>query len=175
MKLKILDVGCGIDPEGDVNIDVENVKVEYNCRPQNFIVASATQLPFKDKSFELVKCHDVIEHLEDEEILATLAEIKRVADRAVVKVPNAYFIPGAWKYSWSSLGTDYRRIMRRFPHRQIFDEPMLRDALKMVFKRVRIRGWGCWIAIPGLQRVLRLLSPLIPFLGQLLVAHCECE
>ncbi len=175
MIYKVLDVGCGIDPEGDVNIDIEDVKSEYGHQPKNFIVASSTHLPFKDKSFEMVKCHDLIEHLDDEDIIATLEEIRRVADRAIVKVPNAYFIPGAWKYSWSSLRTNYRRIMRKFPHLQVFDELMLRDALELVFKRVRIRGWGCWIAIPGLHRLLRLLSPLVPFLGQVLVAHCECE
>jgi SAM-dependent methyltransferase len=175
MEFEVLDIGCGIDPEGDVNVDIENVFTEYGRRPRNFIVATSSRLPFKDKAFRLVKCHDLIEHLDDEEIIATLEEIKRVSDRAVIKVPNAYFIPGAWKYSWSSLRTDYRAMMRKFPHRQLFDEPMLKDALELVFPRVKIRGWGCWIAIPGLQSLLRLLAPVVPFLGQLLVAHCECE
>ncbi len=175
MKFGILDVACGIDPEGDVNIDIVNVVEEYGHRPGRFIVAAAQHLPFRDKSFEEARCNDLIEHLEDEEIAAVLNELNRVADRVVIKVPNAYFIPGSWKYSWTTLNTDYRKMMRQFPHKQIFDYMMLRGALEPVFKKVTVRGWGCWIDIPVLRRILALLSPVVPFLSQLLIARCESK
>lgn len=175
MKFKILDVACGIDPEGDVNIDITNVSEAFAFKPANFIVASAAHLPFKNKTFETVTCNDLIEHLEDEEIMATLKEIKRVANRAIFKVPNAYFTPSAWKYSWTILETHYRQVMRRFPHKQIFDETMLKGTLGLVFKHVEVKGWGCWIDIPVLRKILALFSPRIPFLGQMLIAYCENE
>ena len=175
MKFKILDVGCGIDPEGEVNIDITNVVEEYGNRPPRFIIASACSLPFKDKSFIEARCNDLIEHLEDEEIIAVLKELNRVADRVIIKIPNAYFIPGSWKYSWTTLNTDYRRIMRNFPHKQVFDTMMLREALEPIFKKVSIRGWGCWIDIPVLKRILAFISPVVPFLSQVLIAYCESK
>lgn len=54
-----LDIGCGEYGEGGVNIDVY-----FPAKPQkNFILASAELLPFKDKSFDIVKSSYVIEHL----------------------------------------------------------------------------------------------------------------
>lgn len=54
-----LDIGCGINGEGIVNLDVY---IPSNI-PRNFILGSAEFLPFKDKSFEIVKSSYVIEHL----------------------------------------------------------------------------------------------------------------
>lgn len=174
MKYDTLDIGCGVDPQGDVNIDIENVCQTYGYRaPRNFIVASARHLPFRDKTFKRVIANHLLEHMEDGEIIATLKEIRRVADEAKFVVPNAYCIPMSWKYSWTSLGTNYRKLMLKYPHKQIFDEIMLRDALQLFFGKVRIEGEGTWIAIRPLDKLLAKLSKRIPFLGEVLVAHCK--
>lgn len=68
-----LDVGCGDEPRGDVNIDVylfENPEldqtkirfVDVKSIP-NFIRADSLHLPFRDKSFSKVFCYHVIEHV----------------------------------------------------------------------------------------------------------------
>lgn len=54
----ILDVGCGDDYNGDVNVDV----YVPNPIPPNFVLASAEKLPFKDSSFVTVRSAYVIEH-----------------------------------------------------------------------------------------------------------------
>lgn len=54
----ILDVGCGDIAKGDVNIDIYVPKP----LPQNFVLASAELLPFKDNSFDTVRSAYVIEH-----------------------------------------------------------------------------------------------------------------
>ncbi|MDP8261812.1 MAG: hypothetical protein P9M13_00735 [Candidatus Ancaeobacter aquaticus] len=53
-----LDIGCGENAQGEVNIDVYVPKII----PNNFIVASAEYLPFKDNVFPSVKSSYVIEH-----------------------------------------------------------------------------------------------------------------
>ncbi len=168
-----LDVGCGIDAVGDVNVDIENVFEQYRYKPGNFLVASAMKLPFKEKSFQHANVGELLEHLDDGDILLLLEEVERVTEKATFTVPNAYFIPGAWKYSWTSIGTEYREIMRKYPHIQVFDRMMLEDLLKLFYKKVRIYGKGTWIDIWPINKLLALMARYIPFLAQTLVAHCE--
>jgi len=58
--LKILDVGCGDVPKGDVNLDVF-----FYVKCENFIIAEAHHLPFKDGVFEKVYSKHCLEHLEN--------------------------------------------------------------------------------------------------------------
>jgi hypothetical protein len=57
----ILDVGCGENAKGNVNID------QYVPKkiPANFILCSAEKLPFREASFGCVRNSYVIEHLLD--------------------------------------------------------------------------------------------------------------
>ena len=56
----ILDVGCGYDPKGDVNIDIgdsghqdgRNKVIKYSPI-RNFLFSDASLLPFKDNSFDV--------------------------------------------------------------------------------------------------------------------------
>jgi len=57
-KSIVLDVGCGDDARGDVNVDVYIPKP----LPPNFLLASAELLPFKDNTFDIVRSAYVIEH-----------------------------------------------------------------------------------------------------------------
>jgi len=54
-----LDVGCGEDAEGMINMDVYFPKQ----MPKNFLIGSAEYLPFVDDSIDIVKSSYVIEHL----------------------------------------------------------------------------------------------------------------
>jgi ubiquinone/menaquinone biosynthesis C-methylase UbiE len=59
MENLTLDIGCGENAKGDINID--------QCIPKkippNFIACSAENLPFKEASFACVRSSYVIEHL----------------------------------------------------------------------------------------------------------------
>jgi len=57
--LKVLDVGCGNEPKGDVNLDLF-----FYVKCQNFIIAEAHHLPFKNDTFEKVYCKHCLEHFE---------------------------------------------------------------------------------------------------------------
>jgi len=61
---------------------------------ENFtaVVGDATQLPFKDKEFDLVFSNSVIEHLFTKENQLKMAnEIRRVGNNYFIQTPNLYF------------------------------------------------------------------------------------
>ena len=69
-----LDVGCGTNPQGDVNIDVSIERTPYRkaegysseIQPQkikNFILADAEHLPLRSNTFNEVLCDSTLEHL----------------------------------------------------------------------------------------------------------------
>ena len=88
-----LDVGCGSNPKGRVNLDlyykrtphlVRDVEIDIKI---NFVRGDIHSLPFKDNSFELVNASQVLEHA----LHPTLAvrEMKRVSSKYVtIDVPN---------------------------------------------------------------------------------------
>lgn len=64
-----LDIGCGNNPIGDVNLDVsidrslhrDNAIIEIKKVP-NFIKGDINFLPFRDNAFTEIFCYHVIEH-----------------------------------------------------------------------------------------------------------------
>lgn len=94
-----LDVGCGINPKGDINVDVfrgglnpqlgDQVEGEFMfpCKIKNFIVADAMYLPFRDETFTTVFSSHTIEHVQNP--LLMLREMCRVAnEKIVVRCPH---------------------------------------------------------------------------------------
>jgi ubiquinone/menaquinone biosynthesis C-methylase UbiE len=63
-----------------------------------FVCSSATRLPFRTESFDLVTSFSVIDHLPDKQAAAdSISEFSRVAKKrgfVVVTVPNKLFFPG---------------------------------------------------------------------------------
>lgn len=99
VALVTLDVGCGSNPKGDVNVDVfrsgwnrqeaDQIRGEFvnpNLIP-NFVVASAMFLPFKDGCFDLVISSHTVEHVVNPFLM--VSELVRVSGRkVVVKCPH---------------------------------------------------------------------------------------
>ncbi len=122
--LKILNVGCGpgrssqyLSEFGDV------VSLEYDKHCCEFasektgleiINGSITELPFADKTFDLVCAFDVIEHVEDDQL--AVSEIKRVAkDKGVIFITVPAFMS-----LWSHHDV-VNHHFRRYKKRQIKD------------------------------------------------------
>jgi ubiquinone/menaquinone biosynthesis C-methylase UbiE len=92
---KALDVGCGtgigmryvLDKGREIyGIDFADARVawkrygvEDRCK-----IASAMNIPYPDDTFDLVGCFDVMEHIPEEDVQATLREIRRVGSLAYV-------------------------------------------------------------------------------------------
>jgi ubiquinone/menaquinone biosynthesis C-methylase UbiE len=103
---RFLEVGCGLGYfSGEASrlgakvtgVDIGRRLVE-KCRKRvptgKFIVASASELPFKNGSFDIVLCTEVIEHVENQS--KVLTEIFRVLKRGgylAITTPNKLFKP----------------------------------------------------------------------------------
>jgi hypothetical protein len=100
-KPKVLDVGCGHRPQGDVNVDLfleatahraadqrVNDDVALNVRSiPNLVRADALHLPFRDGVFEKSYSWHLIEHVSDAE--SFIAEMIRVsAGKVEIQCPN---------------------------------------------------------------------------------------
>lgn len=93
--MEILDIGCGNNPQGSVNVDLfleptfhrnlDDQEIKAH-KIKNFVKCDASNLPFSDKAFDLAYSHHVLEHLENP--LGTLKEWARVARRIRVVVPD---------------------------------------------------------------------------------------
>ncbi len=88
-RFSVLDVGCGpfglaafLPGVSAVGLDAQ--VFEGVGRRLPFVCGSATALPFRARSFPIVTCIDVLEHLGSEDRAHAVEEIVRVADRAVL-------------------------------------------------------------------------------------------
>jgi SAM-dependent methyltransferase len=101
---QILDIGCGTGATLDhlkrygaaQGVDVSELALGF-CRRrghERVMLASATDLPFADESFDLVTALDVIEHLDDD--VRGLGEIRRVLKSGA---PAVIFVP-AFQALW---------------------------------------------------------------------------
>jgi len=68
----VLDVGCGNYPQGNINCDI----VKPSKKVDNFILATAEALPFKDESFYKINASQLIGHLNNPRLF--LEECQRV-------------------------------------------------------------------------------------------------
>ncbi|MBN1123705.1 MAG: class I SAM-dependent methyltransferase [Sedimentisphaerales bacterium] len=107
---KVLDIGAEIDPDGDqqlqlidsypwrpslsaLNIDENHIEKIRGTYPEiSVFVADACQLPFPDKSFDIIYSNAVIEHVGDFERQKKMAsEIMRVGKNWFVTTPNRWY------------------------------------------------------------------------------------
>ncbi len=75
-------IGC------DISKDLINSKYNLN---DEYIICSATNLTFKDNTFEAIIFSDILEHLLPEEVIASLQEAKRVlkpGGYVFIRIPN---------------------------------------------------------------------------------------
>lgn len=91
----ILDAGCGngvitnaLHPGYRVTgLDLSPAALEYVQAPK--VTASVTAIPFPDRSFDLVMCNEVLEHLNDADLAQALSDLKRCASGyLLLSVPN---------------------------------------------------------------------------------------
>jgi hypothetical protein len=108
-----LDVGCGSNPLGHVNVDLFIGDTEHRANtliPEeipNFIQCDACKLPFKDNTFPVVRSKDTLEHVgrkpqrTNPAPYKALKEMIRVSSRKIeVIVPHRFSMANAEKRFW---------------------------------------------------------------------------
>ena len=99
----VLDVGCGLHPRGDVNVDrfIDSRHRRSGAGPsldldsiQNFVQADGCDMfMFSDRQFDTVRCYHLIEHLPAPDCWRLLKELWRVTERHLeVVCPNRYWL-----------------------------------------------------------------------------------
>ena len=95
----VLDLGCGIQQANDriraksiLGVDIWNVyldKIKDNIQTVKLSMAELDR--FMDKSYDVVICLDVVEHLEKELALKVIDECKRIArKKAIIYTPSEF-------------------------------------------------------------------------------------
>ena len=92
-KDKVLDLGCGRGFYFEINPNAYGIDLDENCvidlKNSGYKVAQGdirNKLPFRNNFFEYVISHDVLEHLELNEIKKILLEVHRIL------VPRGFFL-----------------------------------------------------------------------------------
>jgi SAM-dependent methyltransferase len=99
---RILDIGCGIGTYVDklrqysnqvygIDVEIERV-VEGAARLPNLLAAAAERPPFVSGSFDVILLHEVLEHVEDDRLVATEAyRLLATGGRIVIFAPNRLY------------------------------------------------------------------------------------
>jgi ubiquinone/menaquinone biosynthesis C-methylase UbiE len=119
----ILDVGCGDNPQGDININLWHIE-----GVNRLVLGDAQKLPFTNSSVDNVICSHLLEHCKNPNfVLNEMRRILKGNGKALIKVPNSRGLLDCFDdthiYSWD-LPTFYRFLHIYFKRVQIY--PYLR-------------------------------------------------
>jgi ubiquinone/menaquinone biosynthesis C-methylase UbiE len=128
-KIKILDIGCGIDKFEINDPECSIIGLDVSRKSHADVLGDATKLPFKDNSFEKILAIQLIEHLiEYEQFVEECSRVLKKDGMIHLETPNkkslfnmifrTYYKKGLQKYDDSNI------------HRKIFCEEELIRLLK---------------------------------------------
>ena len=126
----IRDLGTGEFTSPTVRKDTPPAPIPKD----KFVQANAENLPFSDKQFDVAVATELLEHMGDP--VAVLKEIKRVARRTIITVPN--------EYDWAP---EYQPFAAS-PHVRFYTNETLKQHLeeagigKYKFRRLDYDGWS---------------------------------
>ncbi len=155
-KRTALDVGCRkgyqtilLEKRGYVVTPIDVEKVFERC----IIVDANKKLPFKDNSYDLIWCSEVIEHLASPVFTAhEFHRILKPGGKMILTTPNSYFWlmkPLHW------IGLSPRKLQRK-DHTQFFHEKDIR----LIFPHAVIYGFFPYMLVK--VTIDKLLGPLTP-------------
>ena len=122
----ILDIGCGVNPMGDINTDIE-ITPCVDC------ICNAEHLPFKDESFDEVFSRYVVEHCLSP--VNMIRETIRVTSKKVTIITNDIHFPGYFLHYILRKGF----LVRKAKHLYGWTEHYIRNLMEaMGIERVNI-------------------------------------
>jgi ubiquinone/menaquinone biosynthesis C-methylase UbiE len=152
--MKVLDVGCGDRPAGDVNLDLF-----YYGKWKNFVIGEAHHLPFKNEVFDKVYSKHCLEHFENP--LEFFKEAKRVlkkdgilecvypTDTMLTKktIHNLLNLRWSSAFKWKEKLTGAEKINYGGHKWQLLDEGLYKLLKKAGFGEVKF----CKISFPSIR------------------------
>lgn len=113
---KVLDAACGSgygsfelskNAKEVFGLDISEETIKYAketfCADNlNYIIASVTELPFDDNSFDVVVSFETIEHISEEQQHLFLKETKRVLKKdgiLIISTPDKLYYSDKWNYT----------------------------------------------------------------------------
>ncbi len=158
MGAELLDIGCGTGATMDAlqrygrvqGIDLSFLPLSFSRQRghDRVLCASATALPFPDRTFDLVTALDVIEHLDDD--VAGLREIFRVLKPGAAAV---LFVP-AFQALWGP--NDVQSGHRRRYRRRRFEQAV--EAAGLRVERVSYANFAMFVPIWLGRRILNFFK-----------------
>jgi SAM-dependent methyltransferase len=150
-----LDVGCGSNPKGTVNIDF--FREGYNPQTgdqkigdyvkaqniENFVVGDSMYLPFRDESFNVVFSTHVIEHVVDP--AGMLREMNRVCNgKMIVRCPHRKGSNARKPFHLNYLDEVwYQRVASsmglNMQYSIAYEYPVLRGLVKVFQRKLRLK------------------------------------
>jgi len=161
----ILDVGCGWNPKGNVNVDLflhrsipersyeQKIYFEYKKRLdriqeiENFICCDVHFLPFRKNSFDRVICNHLLEHC-GVRLIEACDELLRVTKRELfLSVPSQF------------------STFSRFGGSELHDKALTKDCFRKMFRNFRTEinyaRWN-WRFVLFPFKPLRFITARIP-------------
>ena len=148
-----VDLGCGVGSNSEVLLEFSESVFGLDCEKKaiiyakdrnesiHFVEGSILDCPFSDKSFDLVVCMDVLEHVKDEDALSEISRILTENGYLFITVP-------AHMKLWN-INDYFSKHHRRYHKANIF------NLLRRSFRIVRLEYWNFPMYIPA-----RLFGPL---------------
>jgi ubiquinone/menaquinone biosynthesis C-methylase UbiE len=169
----VLDVGCGEQPlrtiierRGGVYVGVD---IEQNSSGSLSLVASATNLPVHDESYDVIICSEVLEHVHmPGQVLRELARVVKPAGHLIITTPFAYPLHEE-PYDYNRLTNHQMQLYARENGLEIVVLEMTGNEIEVmatvwsnIFTRTRLLGYHFVF-----QRIWRKLSVGFVMIGNL--------
>ena len=154
----ILEVGCG--PGSVINnlssydlvvgLDLSKTALRYVT--QKKVQSSCHNLPFRDKSFDIVIAAELLEHLDDQIFSRTVVNIGRVARKYILLSVPYREKPWETFVKCADCGNTYSP----YNHQQYFDEERLRHLFRS--KHLRIEFCGVKKRLPSIKKIMQKMG-----------------
>ncbi len=145
----VLDVGCGNGTflkallkrqlnrlEVVVGVDRSRTALGHVAAPR--ILATITHLPIRSRTFELVACQEVLEHLPHRSFSLALGELARVSSKWIlITVPNAQDLASS-----TTVCPSCQCAFNPQFHMRSFDSDTLKSIFKPNFECLKVDGIG---------------------------------
>lgn len=143
---KVLDLGCGDGQVSNhlISKGIKTVGVDISSTALPFFqgekaIASADNLPFEEKSFDLVLSSEVLEHLPAHIYEASLKEIERVAKKYIlISTPHDEYLPVGY-----SKCENCQHVFHANLHIRSFNQE-IHTTLFAKFKAIKSEKVGFW-------------------------------